>query len=86
MRKGMTMSLNVIITIVVLLIVASAILVIVGSSTGIFGANSENSITDSSESILCQTQLAAACVHIKSGEPCTPATACDSCPASTKCP
>ncbi len=82
----MTMALTVVITIVVLLIVAVIIVSIVGSSATNLLGTSDDSIGTSSKSIKCQTELAAACVHIKSGEACAPATACESCPASTQCP
>ncbi|MEA3342889.1 MAG: hypothetical protein U9Q92_01865 [archaeon] len=85
-KKGMTMALRVVVTIVVLLIVAVIIVTIVGSSATNLSSSSDDSIGTSTDSIKCQTELAAACVHIKSGEPCTPTTACPACTGTPKCP
>ncbi len=85
-KKGMTMALTVVITIVVLLIVAVIIVTIVGSSATNLLGTSDDSIGTSSKSIKCQTELAAACSGIASGETC-PTGKCPACTGiTTKCP
>ncbi len=80
------MSINVIITIVVVLIVALFLIMLVSGSLSKFGVSSENTNKKSADDIQCQVELASGCQGLKSGTDTCPAEKCPNCPASTKCP
>ncbi len=83
-RKGVTMAISVVIAIVVLLVVALILITLVSMNVIKFSGGSGDSIDTSSLGIKCQTELAAGCVGVESGETC-PSGKCPSCP-DAKCP
>ncbi len=78
----MSMAISVVIAIVVLIVVALILITLVSMNVIKFSGSSGDSIDTSSLGILCQTELASACVGVESGDPCPD---CPSCP-DADCP
>jgi flagellar basal body-associated protein FliL len=85
-KKAMSTPITIVVAIVVLLITALILITLVSTNVIKFSGNSDSSITDTSKSIKCQTELASGCQGLKSGVDTCPAEKCKSCPTGTKCP